>query len=555
MKSLIFFITMMMVLSSCRTNLLNSQQGESSLKGVYDQNYSLNIARAPEKYGLYQFEVCLTSSYLQQANSTLRPENSCVAALKDGDENVTFYIDTLPIEELALTDDEQSNLIKMQRQWGEYKDKQGFLAKSQLAGKTAGAAVVIGSTAHVAGIYDASRRTTQLATKQRQQMWDQYLQNDTKKNKNWYKRLIENKTNKQSTVEEMLRLESKLNAYGYSTTSAVEKTIAVNKLDSIEHIFSNDFIDHMKSAEITKYIRNHNIKDNILDILKEPFKYSDDVTGASMADSSKNVLSFDEIIQKFLKDKTGRTITDIINPNYLDRFIKYKALLDYYGRNYDKFNQKKTKSGALLSELDNYYRHSKNADRLLFQINSFTANKGVPPQVLDDISKNKVLLQELIASFPDSALDNKTLKFSDVLDKFKQSETYMNPAKKLKKESAKKISNILRKSLTAVIIGAVATVAVLKYSKQDLREAKHAVENTQLQFKNLNVLLSDSSPLLSTDPSNNEEVPSVKDVLSYITIAWGGANFDNNVTHYCYPKLTQNGTIESDCQDQQYFIR
>ena len=316
MKSFtLFFIVLTLSLGSCRNTLpKQTQEGSSSLKAVYDDDYSLKVAKIPGE-PFYQFETCLTPAHLNKHGSNLSSKDSCVAALKVGDENVTFQIETGTLEELALSDEERECLLKMQHEWGDYRAR----VKSQIAADHVSMAnshpLAIGATAVALAVPGAG----------------------------------------------------------------------------VPLILGLDTIDD--THDIIKIIR------------KNP--------GTSRAK---------EVTKRLMK-----------------------------------------------------------------------------------ITKRIPIIIGLVAG------------------------------------------------------GSAATYGVLNFNKwlAGVPQAKDRLKKKKSQIEEFNVLLQSSSPLLSTDPSHNKKVESVKAVLSYLAIAWSAANTSSEATttHYCYPKITTENTVEPDCHLQELSLR
>ena len=125
MKSFtLFIIVLTFSLGSCRNTLpKQTQEGSSSLKAVYDKDYSLNLAKVPGEQGLYQFEICLMPSHLKRHRSNLSPNDSCVAALKKNEENIYFELETGTLDELALNKEERESLLRKQHEWSDYQSR------------------------------------------------------------------------------------------------------------------------------------------------------------------------------------------------------------------------------------------------------------------------------------------------------------------------------------------------------------------------------------------------------------------------------------------------
>ena len=365
---------------------------------------------------------------------------------------------------------------------------------------------------------------------------------------NWYNKYL-GTADKESAVEEMLKTEERLKAWGYSTASTG------TEIGSKGHIFSDDFIDFMKSPKITEYLAKNNIQDDVLSILKNPYRYS----------SGSNKISF-----KYILDTFPKQVSSIIHPEFLDDFTTYRAI-DEFSRKYNHprdierylKNMYGDPYGLGISNkkiLNEFYTpttwrgkyESKLAPEILLErMESFAKNKGIPDEILKDINKNKVILENLRKSFPDSVLKNTSITLSDTLDAFKKSEAFLDPARKLAKESADNIAAAIGGSLAVLIVGAAVTIAILTPTGKSVQETKDALEEKELNLDNLSVLLQESSPLTSMDPYNNARVPSIKDVLAYVSLAWGGVNFENKVTHYCVPDLeNKDHTVTANCQPQ-----
>ena len=547
----LFIVVLALSLNSCRNTALNLTGGPSTLQGVYDDDYSLKIGRVSGAPDLYQFETCLTQAHLSTQGSSLSPEESCVPALQERGESITFY--AVPAaDKLTLSEEEQRSLLKMQREWGEYKNKQVALNQSILKQPkeqitlAVGAAVIGGSAASILPAYSDSQyaqRKAKKAQRKAEGIWNKKL-SQPDWYADWYDEYI-GTADKKSAVQEMVNTQEKLKNYRYSTTGP-----ASSRLQNRGDIFSDEFIAHMDSDEIMEYLAKKRVLDDTPIILSNTHKYSDRGLGD---------VSFDYIVRKFLNKKLGRKITDIIDPIYLNTYVEYFQNSDFYKKYNDPkdspdfFDTKRSK----IEKIHKKYTYG-NSDRSLFieDLDLFVKNRGVPKDVLRDINKNKVILESLIESFPDSVLKNQSMSLGETLAAFQNSEEYINSARKLTKKSAKRIAIAIQQSLAVIIIGAVTTVAVLHHQRKPFREAKQeakdALDKKELSFDNLDVLLqkSESSPLMSMDPYNNAQVSSVKNVLIYLSMAWDGINFENKATHYCFPSLQDKNTVTATCQPQ-----
>ena len=553
---LVTVVTVVLALSvsSCRNTALKLGSGGSTLQGVYDDEYSLRIGRVSGEANLYQFETCFTAAHLSKQGSSLSPEKSCVPALlEDRGESITFNV--IPAaDKLALSEEEQRSLLKMQREWGEYREKQAYFNPIRVIGGVSGAGAVIGSTASIAGLSLKAKEAQaglRVAEAKGQEIWDRDLLNLDTEEPNWYKKVL-GTVDKESAVEEMVKTEEKLKAYGYSTASP-----SGIEIGSKGHIYSDEFIDFLKnSTEITEFLAKNNVQKDILSILADPYEYAHYYDDAF----------FEYLVGKFLHSKYKK-IPDIIDPEFLDRFMEFRQKdriykdykdprrADWYARDRLLSTKKLHEDFVPLGFSDEVARGDLKMSRLINKINSFAENKGIPRDVLNDINKNKAILENLKQSFPDSVLKNTSMNLSDMLDSFKKSEAYMNPARKLAKESAKKIARVMRTAVAVMIVGGATTVALLHLAGKEAREAKGALDKKELKFDNLSVLLQESSPLTSMDPYNNVQVPSIKDVLTYLSISWGGVNFESDATYYCFPELEDKNTVTADCEPQGYSRR
>ena len=538
MKSLaLFMIILALSLSACRNTSLNPGQEGSSLQGVYDDDYLLRMGRVSGESNLYQFETCFTAVHLSKQGNSLGPEESCVPALLDGSgESITFNI--IPAsDKLALSEEEQRNLLKMQSKWGAYKARQKDFKTSEVIGATIGGVaggVVIGNTASMVGLHRKAQSGLLQAEERYQKIWNDQFKVDGSQNPDRYKSILGNADKKQA-IESLLSTEKKLNRFGYSALDDTQgMTITAAELKSKGgHIFSDEFITYLKSPKVTEYLKKAGFKKD----------------GITLFTERSFILHNEEIhhvLNSFVDEKASRDFIDIIDSNFLDRFLRHLEIKTQY-----RFNKKYKKSSLYQLSDDLAHELSRRVPSIeISQIKSFVEYRGIPRHVMDDIRSNKVIFDALKESFPNSLLKNASkTNLVDTLTDFKNSAAYVNTAKKLTQESAEKISRMLRKSLPVIIIGAITTVAILNHSKQQVQAAEEPVKQKELEINQLNVLLDHSSPLMSTDPSKNVEVPSVKDVLTYLAIAWQGVSTTSNVTHYCYPKITGKGTVEADCQD------
>ena len=544
MKSLtLFTVGLVLALSSCRNTALKLASGGSTLQGVYDDDYSLRIGRVSGESNLYQFETCLTQVHLSKKGSTLSSEESCVPALQERGESITF--NAVPAaDKLILGEEEQRSLLKMQREWGEYKKKQKDFLPYQQAGATLGGAVVIGNAINIAGLHSKAQKARVKLGKAEvkgQKILDETLDVDSSQEPNWYKKIL-GTVDKERAVEELLETEKKINNYGYNT----EGTRAFTQESLEATIFSDSFVKHMKSDEIAEYLAKNNIQDDVWSILKNPSNYSDRI-------------SFGYIVERFVAQGYN-DLSDIIHWDWQKEFAKYCLDSDVYDQYKDPLDSTDFIEGKKYFREYRHHRYidkrynQRNLSLIIEDIESFRNNRGVPSSALRDMKKNKVILEGLRESFPGSVLNNnKSMDLGDTIRVFKKSKDYVDPARKLVKKSAEKMTRAIRRSAAVIIVGAAATVAVLRYKGEPVREAKEAVDTKELNFDQLGVLLqeAESSPLMSMDPYNNVEVPSIKDVLIYLSVAWGRFDFENHTTTcYCFPELQDKDTVTAHCRVQ-----
>ena len=138
-----FFIMSIVVLSlsACHGVSPYLDSGGSSLKGVYDENYVLKLAKVGVSEDLHHFITCPTQVFMDKNNSKLKPEESCVAAIRTSDKkSVTFEIDDIPMVQLALTDREKKAYLARQKEWKEYRR-----AQEAYKNRVAKDAVIIGA--------------------------------------------------------------------------------------------------------------------------------------------------------------------------------------------------------------------------------------------------------------------------------------------------------------------------------------------------------------------------------------------------------------------------